>query len=843
MRLLFPPLLAAALLAPGVALASHAVTLANLDQKDPSTGFSVPVGQCTSNNEVGIQVSSGSPTCGSSTDYYVEIEIIPTTSSFTGSVTCTGAVQNNFKPSCVVKPYPQINCSGLNSNVDYKWRARERTTQGSIGPWTNFGAAAGTDFTTGGASTGVVSGGPYAVAEGASVSLAASGQGCGGGTYTWDFDNDGLYNDATGASATFDSAALGLDGTTTVNIGVQNDDGAGNIFTDTTTVVVSNVAPTITGQSFSTGTYDEGISLPFSVTATDPGPETLTYTWTATDAAGTVLQTATGDTTNFAFAANGTLTVTVDVDDGEDVTSVSDVVEISNLPPVITSSPLTEATEGLLYSYQVIATDPGNDALNYQLQTGPNSATITPLGLLTWTPTYLEVGGNTIRVVVTDDVGASDNQLFSVNVIFIDDDLDGISDLWEAENGLDPTVDDSTSDPDADGRPNLQEYQEGTDPQVYDGPSAPTLVEPIDWAELALLRPALLWADGVHPLGDPITHDVQVYSDEALTALVSSTTGYVGDGGGQGLWAVDEELVENGRYWWQARAMDAYVGSPWSEPGTFFVSQVNDPPPGPTALYPLDGELVGTILPTLQWSDVEDIEFDVVTYEARVWDEALENVVAELTSGGGERDQDWTVEGGLVEDGVYAWDVRAVDEHGAASDWSDAAPFQVSGFNDAPAEVTWVAPEQDAEFDERSPEFVITSSTDPEGDEVTYHFLLDQRATFDSPDLVELTAVGPPNEEGNIHLDLSGMEVPLVLQDDRDYWARARAVDAEGMGSSWVQVRFHVNRRSSVGGGDTSRGCNAEMAGLGGGSAGAIAALFLVAAGLRRRREGVDEGR
>jgi hypothetical protein len=825
------------LLVASAAEASHAVTLVNLSQKDVSTGATIAVGQCASNNEVGIQVSSGSSTCGSTTDYYVQIEIIPTTSTFTGSVTCTGATQNNFKTSCIVKPYPQINCSGLLSGTNYKWRARERTVQGSTGPWTNFGSTGGTDFTTGGISTGVSAGGPYSVTEGAVLTVTAVSAGCSSSTFNWDFDNDGQYDDASGQSATFDTSALGLDGTTTVNIGVESVDTAGTVFTDSTTVAVANVPPTIDSSSFSNGTYDEGTPLPFSVTASDPGPETLTYTWTVTDSTGAVLQTATGASTTMTFSANGVLTVTVDVDDGEATISTSDTLTVDNLPPEITSTPSTDATEGVLYTYQVVATDPGNDTLTHSLFTFPTGMTIDSSGYVQWMPTYLQVGGNTVRIIVSDGDGAADEQLFSITVIFIDDDNDGMSDIWEVENGFDPTdAGDASADPDGDGRPNLQEYQEGTDPNGYDGPGVPTLIEPVDWAEITVLRPALRWLDSTHPLGDSVTHDVEVYSDEDLNELVSSTTGYVGDGGGEGLWALSVDLVENGRYWWRVRGVDDYVGGPWAD-GIFFVSLVNDPPPTPTLLYPVGGELVDTTLPTLQWADVEDIEFDAVTYHARVWDETGENLVAEFGGEAEARDQNWTVEIGLEEDGLYSWEVRAIDEHGAASEWSDPEEFRASAFNDAPAEVEWVSPEDDSEFDERSPTLVITSSVDPEGQAITYEFLIDERATFDSPDLVELTTQGPADEDGNISLDLSLEDIDVTLPDGNDFWARARAVDSDGMGSSWTQISFHVNRRQAEGGNGNARsGCGANIgsraAPLG---AGALALLLAVAIGRRRR--------
>ncbi|MBA2319985.1 MAG: carboxypeptidase regulatory-like domain-containing protein, partial [Deltaproteobacteria bacterium] len=47
-------------------------------------------------------------------------------------------------------------------------------------------------------------------------------------------------------------------------------------------------------------------------------------------------------------------------------------------------------------------------------------------------------------------------------------DGDGMDDVWEAENGLDPELDDASDDPDGDGFTNLEEYLLGTDPLSTD---------------------------------------------------------------------------------------------------------------------------------------------------------------------------------------------------------------------------------------------------------------------------------------------------------------------------------------------------------------------------------------
>ena len=91
-------------------------------------------------------------------------------------------------------------------------------------------------------------GGPYGTLEGTNVGLSAAGstQGTHASAgpivlYEWDLDNDGQFDDATGVTATFTS--VGQDGVFTVGVRVTDKWGATD--TDTATVTVTNVAPTV----------------------------------------------------------------------------------------------------------------------------------------------------------------------------------------------------------------------------------------------------------------------------------------------------------------------------------------------------------------------------------------------------------------------------------------------------------------------------------------------------------------------------------------------------------------------------------------------------------------------
>lgn len=90
-----------------------------------------------------------------------------------------------------------------------------------------------------------------------------------------------------------------------------------------------------------------------------------------------------------------------------------------NAPPFITSEPITSATEGVPYSYDVDAEDPNDgDVLAYSLDVAPEGMTIDPAtGLIEWTPGIEQVGDNPVGVRVEDQDGLFDSQGFTIAVL------------------------------------------------------------------------------------------------------------------------------------------------------------------------------------------------------------------------------------------------------------------------------------------------------------------------------------------------------------------------------------------------------------------------------------------
>ncbi len=85
-----------------------------------------------------------------------------------------------------------------------------------------------------------------------------------------------------------------------------------------------------------------------------------------------------------------------------------------NNDPIITSTPITTASVGITYTYNVDATDSDEDILTYTLTTPPSGMTInSSSGVISWIPT--EEGDYPITVTVSDGK-STDTQSFTITV-------------------------------------------------------------------------------------------------------------------------------------------------------------------------------------------------------------------------------------------------------------------------------------------------------------------------------------------------------------------------------------------------------------------------------------------
>ncbi|MCB0189319.1 MAG: hypothetical protein KDE31_33845, partial [Caldilineaceae bacterium] len=166
-------------------------------------------------------------------------------------------------------------------------------------------------------------GGPYVVDEGSSVTLDGSGstdaeQDPAILSYTWAFDNDGIYDDDTGINPTFDA----IDGPATVTVGLLVTDEGGLTSTERAAITINNVPPTIANVSATQAPVAVGAAINAGGSFSDPGVnDTHTGTWDWGDGS-TSAATINGGTVgsdNHTYAAPGvyTLKLTITDNDGD----------------------------------------------------------------------------------------------------------------------------------------------------------------------------------------------------------------------------------------------------------------------------------------------------------------------------------------------------------------------------------------------------------------------------------------------------------------------------------------------------------------------------------------------
>ncbi len=267
---------------------------------------------------------------------------------------------------------------------------------------------------------------PNPVPEGTQVNFnglssndPSTAPGSGIDSYLWNFgDGNSIGPGSNGlVFHTYDDEGTGV---YNVQLTVTDDDGA--MGTTTVPVTVTNVDPTAVITS-STITETEGTPIIFgSGNSTDPGNDTLTYSWLVDDGAtNTLITTTTNITTGYAFPDQGVYTVTLEVDDGDGGLG-SDVitVTIQNGPPtaVITSSTVTE-TEGIPIIFgSGNSTDPGNDTLTYSwlVDDGATNTLITTTTNITTTYAFPDQGVYTVTLQVDDGDGGLDSDVITVTI-------------------------------------------------------------------------------------------------------------------------------------------------------------------------------------------------------------------------------------------------------------------------------------------------------------------------------------------------------------------------------------------------------------------------------------------
>ncbi|HDL20519.1 MAG TPA: tandem-95 repeat protein [Nitrospirae bacterium] len=251
-------------------------------------------------------------------------------------------------------------------------------------------------------------GGPYIGTEGQAISFDGSGSTDLNGDalqYQWDFDNDGTWDSGWSSSPIADY--------------VWNDDWSGTVKlevsdgefsdTDTATVTVNNVAPNV--EAGPDKNINEGETVDFSGSFTDPGADTHTIVWDFGDGspqAGTLSET-------HLYADDGVYTValTVTDDDGGSETDTL-TITVNNVAPMADNKSVT-LDEDATIEVVLTASDPGDDELSFIVVDNPANGSLSGfLPNVTYTPNLNFNGTDSFTYKAND--GAEDSNIATVTI-------------------------------------------------------------------------------------------------------------------------------------------------------------------------------------------------------------------------------------------------------------------------------------------------------------------------------------------------------------------------------------------------------------------------------------------
>jgi len=186
-------------------------------------------------------------------------------------------------------------------------------------------------------------------------------------------------------------------------------------------------APVITEGAELAQTTAEDTQATFALNATDADGDTLTWSIETPASSGIAAVSGTGASQMVSYSPaadfNGTATFGVKVSDGanSDTIQITMTVTPVNDLPEITSTAITEATEGEAYSYTPTATDAENDTLTWGVARAPAEMDVDPVtGQLTWTPGNDDISA-IVELVVADTAGGSMTQTFTITVTAVND--------------------------------------------------------------------------------------------------------------------------------------------------------------------------------------------------------------------------------------------------------------------------------------------------------------------------------------------------------------------------------------------------------------------------------------
>ncbi len=206
-----------------------------------------------------------------------------------------------------------------------------------------------------------------------------------------------------------------------------------------------------------------------------------------------------------------------------------------------------------------------------------------------------------------------------------------------------------------------------------DAPGPPAILSPQPGSEIQEVRPSFEVTNAQDPDYDALTYFFEVAADEHFSGEERILSGPVPEAPGQTTsWIPEDALAEDTTHHWRVRAYDGKTYGPWVE-ASFRIATSNHPPETPVLDSPVEEDVTDST-PELRVHPSADPDEDGVFYDFEVY---TDYAMTQLVASGRSEEPFWEVGIPLSLNVLYVWRARAVDEHGATSDWTGPAPFVV----------------------------------------------------------------------------------------------------------------------------------------------------------------------
>jgi hypothetical protein len=269
---------------------------------------------------------------------------------------------------------------------------------------------------------------------------------------------------------------------------------------------------------------------------------------------------------------------------------------------------------------------------------------------------------------------------------------------------------------------------------VNSPPTAPKLSSPVDGGQVAYLQPTLEVTNASDPENQPLVYLFELANDKAMSSVIVRSPNIPEGKAGATQWQVSTQLKDGNTYYWQAWAIDDQgLAGPKMPVASFSVSLANKPPSPPQPRSPKDGETVTLLRPTFEIVNAIDPDGDPVSLDIEIDIKQTFDTPDKISKSSLPQNQSgittWIPDSDLKENYTHFWRVRASDGK-TTTVWVFGGEFKVNSQNEPPTTPQPRLPADKTILLDNYTTLEVTNATDPDGDNLTYHFQLAENNSF-----------------------------------------------------------------------------------------------------------------